>query len=247
MTEKVSTLVLKVDLDCHCCYKKIKKVLCMFHEIRDQKFDEKNNTVTITGPFCPQKMTKKLCCKAGKTIKCIEEKKPETTPANKPDPPAKPVPKPEPVIVVPYPVGVYCGPCYTGCGIPPPCYDGCGSKPPPCYDGCGRKGSVCRCYTGCGIPPPCYDGCSPFIAATTPPVALSISTISATDPSQHQSRDLFSPAIFRTKDVRLRVWFSGDDFFSASPNPSMYQLRSSHPVNSITVASVSIPETLGGS
>ncbi|KAF8400443.1 hypothetical protein HHK36_013741 [Tetracentron sinense] len=37
----------------------------------------------------------------------------------------------------------------------------------------------------------------PFTAATTPPVALSKSTISTTDPSQHQSSDLLSPAIFR--------------------------------------------------
>ncbi|KAL6562329.1 hypothetical protein OROGR_003336 [Orobanche gracilis] len=30
MAEKVSVMVLKVDLQCPCCYKKVKKILCKF-------------------------------------------------------------------------------------------------------------------------------------------------------------------------------------------------------------------------
>lgn len=37
-------------------------------------FDDKNNTVTISGPFDPKKLCKKLCCKAGNVIKDIQIK-----------------------------------------------------------------------------------------------------------------------------------------------------------------------------
>ncbi|GKV15247.1 hypothetical protein SLEP1_g26045 [Rubroshorea leprosula] len=34
---------LDVDLQCSKCYKKVKKLLCKFPEIRDQEYDEKAN------------------------------------------------------------------------------------------------------------------------------------------------------------------------------------------------------------
>ncbi|KAL7213789.1 hypothetical protein ACSBR2_016344 [Camellia fascicularis] len=92
MAEKVTTMVLKVDLQCSSCYKKIKKILCKFPQIRDQIYDEKQNTVTIVVVCCsPEKIRDKLCCKGGKTIKSIEIKEPP-----KPKPPEKPKPKPNP-------------------------------------------------------------------------------------------------------------------------------------------------------
>uniref|UniRef100_A0A803M1I8 Uncharacterized protein n=1 Tax=Chenopodium quinoa TaxID=63459 RepID=A0A803M1I8_CHEQI len=90
--QKVTTMVLKVDLDCCQCYRKVKKVLCKFPQIRNQMFDEKNNTVTITVVCCsPEKIRDKLCCKAGKSIKSIEIKPPP-----KPTPPPDEKPKPAP-------------------------------------------------------------------------------------------------------------------------------------------------------
>ncbi|KAF8391670.1 hypothetical protein HHK36_023977 [Tetracentron sinense] len=108
MAEKITVLVLKVDLGCPRCYKKIKKVLCKFPEIRDQTFDEKNNTVTISGHFCPERMAQKLCCKAGKTIKGIDEKLPEKPKPKPPEPkpvekPPEPAPKPKPPEPAPKP------------------------------------------------------------------------------------------------------------------------------------------------
>ncbi|KAJ0967807.1 hypothetical protein J5N97_024724 [Dioscorea zingiberensis] len=69
MAEKISTLILKVDLECHLCSKKIKKTLCKLQErekIRSITYDEKTNTVIISGPFDPHKLSKKLKCKACK-------------------------------------------------------------------------------------------------------------------------------------------------------------------------------------
>ncbi|XP_026660642.1 protein PYRICULARIA ORYZAE RESISTANCE 21-like isoform X2 [Phoenix dactylifera] len=71
MAEKVSKLAIKVDLGCRCCYKKIQKILCKIQErenIKTISYDEKNNTVTISGPFDPEKLSKKLRCKACKVI-----------------------------------------------------------------------------------------------------------------------------------------------------------------------------------
>ncbi|GAB4839241.1 hypothetical protein Ancab_028769, partial [Ancistrocladus abbreviatus] len=74
----VTTMVLKVDLKCEKCYKKVKKVLRKFPQIRDQEYDEKNDTVTIKVVCCnPEKIRDKLCCKGGGSIKSIEIKEPE--------------------------------------------------------------------------------------------------------------------------------------------------------------------------
>ncbi|XP_058081872.1 protein PYRICULARIA ORYZAE RESISTANCE 21-like [Magnolia sinica] len=90
MADKVSTLVLKVDLDCDPCYKKIRKALCQFREIQSQSFDEKQKKVTISGPFDPEKLIKKLYCKVGcKIIICYEVV---------PPPPPPPPPEPKPLV-----------------------------------------------------------------------------------------------------------------------------------------------------
>ncbi|GMI77539.1 hypothetical protein HRI_001423200 [Hibiscus trionum] len=79
-------MVLKVDLQCSKCYKKVKKVLCKFPQIRDQVYDEKANTVTITVICCnPEKIRDKLCSKGGGFIKSIQIK-----PAAEPKEPEKP-------------------------------------------------------------------------------------------------------------------------------------------------------------
>ncbi|KAK6933452.1 Heavy metal-associated domain, HMA [Dillenia turbinata] len=114
--------ILKVDLHCSKCYKKVKKVLCKFPEITDQVWDEKANTVTIKVSSCnPEKIRDKICCKGGKSIKCIKiVPPPPPTPPTKPPP--SPPPKPETVHVSvssvqvylpiqPYPMGCSCIDC----------------------------------------------------------------------------------------------------------------------------------------
>nr|CAN77897.1 hypothetical protein VITISV_036665 [Vitis vinifera] len=89
---------LGVDLECDRCYKKIKKLLCKFPEIRDQVFFEKENTVMIKVVCCsPLKIRDKLICKGGKTIKGIEIIVPEKPkpPPEKPKPPPEKAPQPE--------------------------------------------------------------------------------------------------------------------------------------------------------
>ncbi|KAF5943471.1 hypothetical protein HYC85_017548 [Camellia sinensis] len=148
-------MVLKVDLQCSSCYKKIKKILCKFPEIRDQIYDEKKNTVTIIVVCCsPEKVRDKLCCKGGKTIKSIEIKeppkpKPPEEKPDKPKPSEKPTNPPAPPAFVPvcyppmYPVGICCGQCYKG-HTNGPCYHGHGRPVPPCDNyGCGPCGCGC--------------------------------------------------------------------------------------------------------
>ncbi|XP_061344373.1 pollen-specific leucine-rich repeat extensin-like protein 1 [Gastrolobium bilobum] len=97
MAEKVTIMKLKVDLECEKCTKKVKKVLCKIPQIRDQKFDEKQNIVTITVVCCsPEKIRDKLCYKGGgsiKTIEIVEPPKPKPAePEKKKDGGEKPKP-----------------------------------------------------------------------------------------------------------------------------------------------------------
>ncbi|KAM0021828.1 putative heavy metal-associated domain superfamily, protein PYRICULARIA ORYZAE RESISTANCE 21 [Helianthus debilis subsp. tardiflorus] len=88
-----AVMILYVDLKCPCCYKKVRKLLCKFPQIRDQVFDEEKNKVTITVVCCdPERMRDKLCCKGGKAIQSIEILDP---PKPKPQPPP-PAPAPKP-------------------------------------------------------------------------------------------------------------------------------------------------------
>uniref|UniRef100_A0A5B7C7V9 Uncharacterized protein n=1 Tax=Davidia involucrata TaxID=16924 RepID=A0A5B7C7V9_DAVIN len=148
--QKVTIMVLKVDLQCSTCYKKIKKILCKFPQIRNPVFDEKQNTVTITVVCCsPEKFRDKLYCKGGKIIICIKIIPPPPPSPPKPEPvqttPPPPPTKPEPVQIT----LMCCGPCYEGC------YHGHG-RPKPCYCGCGKSAP---CYDHDSMPKPCYCGC----------------------------------------------------------------------------------------
>ncbi|KAL9690675.1 hypothetical protein QQ045_011081 [Rhodiola kirilowii] len=92
---KVTVMVLKVDLACQKCYRKIKKVLCSTPQIRDQLFDEKSNTVTISVLCCtPDKVADKICSKAGGTLKGIDIK-PSQPPAKPPGDKPKDGPPPQ--------------------------------------------------------------------------------------------------------------------------------------------------------
>ncbi|CAJ1962692.1 unnamed protein product [Sphenostylis stenocarpa] len=94
---QVTFMKLKVDLECGKCYKKVKKVLGKYPQIRDQKFDEKENMVIITVVCCsPEKIRDKLCYKGGGSIKSIEiVDPPKTKPAEPEKKKEADKPKPE--------------------------------------------------------------------------------------------------------------------------------------------------------
>ncbi|KAL5769344.1 hypothetical protein ACOSQ2_016127 [Xanthoceras sorbifolium] len=95
--KKVTFMLLKVDLQCCKCYKKVKKILCQFPQIHDQVYDEKNNTVTIKVVCCsPEKIRDKICCKGRGCIKSIEILKPPPPKPDKPPPPKSPEKPPPP-------------------------------------------------------------------------------------------------------------------------------------------------------
>ncbi|GFZ03335.1 heavy metal transport/detoxification superfamily protein [Actinidia rufa] len=139
-------MVLKVvDLHCYSCYKKIKKVLCKFPEIRNQVYDEKANTVTITVVCCnPEKIRDKLYCKCGKAITSIE-----INPHPHPPPPSKPKVTPEspkPPPPPPPPPSHECK-CKPAKPPPPPPHE-CKCKPPP-----PPPPYECKCKTKVLVPP----------------------------------------------------------------------------------------------
>ncbi|KAJ6823683.1 protein PYRICULARIA ORYZAE RESISTANCE 21-like [Iris pallida] len=107
MSGKTSTIILKVNLQCRQCYKKIRKTLCKLQDLEGGKiqvhsvvYDEKKDSITISGPFDPKKLLKKISyCKVIKDIQVVENK-PEPKPEPKPTPPA---PEPEPTHPAPEP------------------------------------------------------------------------------------------------------------------------------------------------
>ncbi|CAM8890609.1 unnamed protein product [Rhodiola kirilowii] len=176
--KKVTVMILKVDLQCDCCYIKVKKLLCKFPEIRDRIFDEKSNTVMITVICCnPEKIRDKLCNKGRGSIKSIEIKEPDppkpkeitpppaakSKPPKQPPPPDKapdPVPKiPDPVQDPPKPQELVPKPPNSAPKPVEP-YPMFGSEPiPTCCEQCygGRAGGPCN--YGYGAPSQIYyDG-----------------------------------------------------------------------------------------
>ncbi|KAL8236936.1 hypothetical protein R6Q59_018017 [Mikania micrantha] len=104
--EKVTEMILNVDLKCSGCYKKVKKVICkipIMHveiiicdktEITDQVFDVDKNKVKIKVVCCsPEKIRDKLCYKGEGAIQSIEIIEKPTEQTDKPNEPkmAKPV------------------------------------------------------------------------------------------------------------------------------------------------------------
>ncbi|KAJ0019007.1 hypothetical protein Pint_09443 [Pistacia integerrima] len=84
---EATTMVIKVDLSCSKCYKKVKKILCEIPQIQDQVYDEKQNTVTIKVACCcsPEKIMQKIRCKGGQSIISIEIKPPKKKKKEKKD------------------------------------------------------------------------------------------------------------------------------------------------------------------
>ncbi|XP_004293395.1 PREDICTED: uncharacterized protein LOC101299556 [Fragaria vesca subsp. vesca] len=178
----MTIMVLKVDLQCEKCYKKVKKVLCKFPQIRDQTYEEKNNQVIIKVVCCsPEKIRDKLCCKGGGAIKSIDIKEPKPKvekppvaenqkPEEKPKPSAPPFPAYPPVTVSACCIVCYGGhpggPCQTGYGYggaaPYIEYDGYYGRP--VYDsyGGGRSYATSSC---CVTRPDCFSEENPQVCA----------------------------------------------------------------------------------
>ncbi|KAK8500355.1 hypothetical protein V6N12_068842 [Hibiscus sabdariffa] len=89
-------MALEVDLQCFKCYKKFKKVLCKFPQIRDQIYIEEDNRVLITVKCCsPEKIRDKLCSKGGGSIKSVLIIPPPPPPPREKAKPKLPEIKPE--------------------------------------------------------------------------------------------------------------------------------------------------------
>ncbi|KAI3705327.1 hypothetical protein L1987_75563 [Smallanthus sonchifolius] len=89
--EKVTKMVVDVDLKCSDCYKKVKKVMNKIPEIRDQEYDVEKNKVKISVVCCsPERIRDKLCYKGGSSIQKVD-----IVPDKPKEPAAKPKPKPK--------------------------------------------------------------------------------------------------------------------------------------------------------
>ncbi|XP_056172157.1 uncharacterized protein LOC115689320 isoform X2 [Syzygium oleosum] len=170
MAEQVTIMVIKVDLRCGRCYKKIQKILCEI-PLKDRIFNEKQNTATITVVCCsPEKVRQKICSKGKDFILGIDiippkQERPDPGAENKPTEtkqPGKkdqstqttktkelgPTPVAPPAERVPPPPVLGYPPVYVmgGLYVCPPCHN----------RGCGW---FCPCNCHYERPPLCHDGC----------------------------------------------------------------------------------------
>ncbi|XP_022142410.1 protein PYRICULARIA ORYZAE RESISTANCE 21 [Momordica charantia] len=177
---KDAIMVLTVDLQCHRCYNKVRKVLSKFHQIRDRIYDEKLNAVIIKVVCCnPEKLRDNICCKGRGVIKSIEIKEPEKPkppPQKQTDPPPErskdspPAAKPANPTKQKHPQPPAGKPAAALTPAPPQILTPVQSDPvlgyPLAYPfgtGCRRcyEGIGCGpCYQGYGRPGPCCDGCA---------------------------------------------------------------------------------------
>nr|GEV56775.1 hypothetical protein [Tanacetum cinerariifolium] len=98
--EKVTKMVVDVDLKCSDCYKKVKKVISKIPEIRDQEYDFDKNKVKISVVCCcPERVRDKLSYKGGKSVQKVEiivaDKPKEKSSLADDKPKTKPKPKPK--------------------------------------------------------------------------------------------------------------------------------------------------------
>ncbi|KAJ1255948.1 hypothetical protein BS78_K129100 [Paspalum vaginatum] len=171
MAEKISMIIILVDLDCYKCYNKMRKILCQLQyqeRIRTISFDDKSKTITIVGPFDPQ-----IRCKGGKVVKDVhivdeppqmmdagpppaksgKHKNKDKPPTSEPPPPAPPTPPPEmpPSSPVPVRLPQPCRPVERPVEYVIPTVE-IPSCPAPPVGPCGCP-CCAPCYQGC------YDGC----------------------------------------------------------------------------------------
>ncbi|CAL9164681.1 unnamed protein product, partial [Musa hybrid cultivar] len=132
---QIATVIITVDLHCCTCSKKIKKTLCKLQSklpspslslflltnfyrfnIESIVYDEKKNTITVSGPFNPDCFIKKLRCLACKVIICVQIKPKPVKPPPPPPPPKVEVEVNLDVCVFPPPGWPNC----CACDGPPP-------------------------------------------------------------------------------------------------------------------------------
>ncbi|KAJ6741538.1 HEAVY METAL TRANSPORT/DETOXIFICATION SUPERFAMILY PROTEIN [Salix viminalis] len=143
--KKFTTMVIKADLECDKCHKKIKKVLYRIPQIQNQIYDKKAGTVTITVFCCsPENVREKIIFKG---VVIVEPPKPEKPivviveqPKQKEPEPAPPPKALEPLAVCP-PAPAHprtCSPEYNQWIGGGPCYHGHGRPASPSYEVHGR-------------------------------------------------------------------------------------------------------------
>ncbi|TVU42754.1 hypothetical protein EJB05_09175, partial [Eragrostis curvula] len=155
------TLNIFIHPDCCRCSNKIQKLLCCIKERGEFKIEKivyEKDKVVVTGPFDAEKLTCKLCCKAGKIIKKIDIQKPPAptpTPAPPVEPknPTKPVESKKPQNPEPSPAPYYPVPYYP---VPHPAY-----YPPPMLNAPQTKPEQPKpdppqlgLWASCSCPPP---------------------------------------------------------------------------------------------
>ncbi|XP_042482829.1 uncharacterized protein LOC122063186 [Macadamia integrifolia] len=65
-------MVMKINIDCNCCYRKLWRILLNMKELETHLIEKKQSRVSICGKFIPQDMAIKIRKKMNRRVEILE-------------------------------------------------------------------------------------------------------------------------------------------------------------------------------
>ncbi|KAJ8646660.1 hypothetical protein MRB53_008408 [Persea americana] len=72
MAQKLCYMVLRINIDCNGCYRRIRRILLKMKEIENHLIDKKQNRVCVYGVFDPAEIAIKIRKKARRRVEIME-------------------------------------------------------------------------------------------------------------------------------------------------------------------------------
>ncbi|CAA7395706.1 unnamed protein product [Spirodela intermedia] len=72
MSEKLYCLVLRMNIDCDGCYKRIRRALLQIHDLDSHWIEKKENKVTVCGSFDPQAFAIKMRALTNRRVEILQ-------------------------------------------------------------------------------------------------------------------------------------------------------------------------------
>ncbi|CAL5326956.1 unnamed protein product [Camellia sinensis] len=72
MTEKLCCMVMRINMDCNGCCKKVRRALLSMQELKTHLIDEKQCMVSVCGKFIPQDVAIKIRKKTNRRVEILD-------------------------------------------------------------------------------------------------------------------------------------------------------------------------------
>ncbi|PON94480.1 Heavy metal-associated domain containing protein [Trema orientale] len=72
MTVKFCCMVMRINIDCNGCYRKVRKAVLDIHELETHLIEKKQSRVSVYGRFSPQDIAIKIRNKTNRRVEILE-------------------------------------------------------------------------------------------------------------------------------------------------------------------------------